>query len=231
MRNTKFIAAALAGGFILTASALPATARYRNMDNQYRVVGVDGGSTLAMHSRPSNYSRTIRRIPFNARYLIETGSRRNGRWVRIRYDGRSGWVVRRRLARDDGGRTYFRATGLGRNGKLQIHARPWHNSRVRGAIYNNTRFIVDLGKCRGNWCKVKYDGVRGWVEKHCLITMRRTDPGYGRDRYSNRYWRERNDRLSRYGSRRYRSFDRVRRWNRDARRRNYRNISTLGYYY
>ena len=227
MRYTKIIAATLASGAILSVSAMSANAGYRTSYDQFRVVGLDGGSTLSMHVRPSNYSRTITRLPFNARYVTKIRGGHDGRWVRVRYNGRSGWVLRRRLASDNGGRVFYRVTGLGRNGRLDIHARPRHNASVRGTIHNNARFIVNLGICSGNWCKVSFNGVRGWVEKHCLISMRRTQPSYRRDRYRN--WR--NDRITRYRNRGYRSYDRARRWSNANRSRRYQNINTLAYDY
>jgi SH3-like domain-containing protein len=227
MNKSRVITAA---AFMTTVGALASTTAnagsryhdYRYYDDLYRVVGVDGSSRVQMHARPRSYSAHVGSLPFNARYLVKTGSRHRGRWIRINYRGLSGWVRRTKLARDLGGRTYFRVTGLGRYGKLEIHARPHWRSWVRGYIPNHARFIVDLGKCRGTWCKIAYRGTRGWVKKHCLISMRRTDPPWRRDRYRDlgRY----DSRLSRYQYWRNRTDRWAGRWDYPGRRSYYRTI-------
>ena len=227
MNKLKVITTALLVASAGTLAGTPANAGsryrdYRPYEDLYRVAGVDGSSRVQIHARPNGYSAHIGSLPFNARYLVKTGSRHRGRWIRINYRGLSGWVRRVKLARDLGGRTFFRVTGLGRYGKLEIHARPRSRSWVRGYIPNNARFIVDLGKCRGNWCKIAYRGTRGWVKKHCLISMRRTDPPWRYDRF--RDWRRYDDRLSRYRYRRYRSDRWAGRWDYPGRRSYYHTI-------
>ncbi len=214
MGNLKrFSTAIMALGVIGTAFSAPANARLGANDAYFRVAGLDGGKKLSVYARPNAYSRRVTKLDFNARNLLRTGTRRRGRWLRIDFEGQSGWVKRRNLVKDEGGQVYFHVTGVARNGGLKIKSRPRRSSRTRGVLANHTKFVEDLGECRGNWCLVRYQGVRGWVEKHCLISMRRTDAprvwanGRGDARpWSNNYRKPRGGRI--YGFDRFDRNDR-----------------------
>ncbi len=235
----------LALGVIGTAFSAPANARLEAADVYYRVAGLDGGKKLSVYARPNAYSRRVTKLSFNSRNLLRTGTRRRGRWVRIDVQGQSGWVQRRNLVEDDGGQVYFHVTGVARTGGLKIKSRPRRSSRTRSVLANHTKFVEDLGECRGNWCLVRYQGVRGWVEKHCLISMRRTDaPGawanarggarpwsnnYRKPRGGRAYGFDRYNRKDRYSGRydRFSRYDRTNRtdrnWRRHHRNRNWQN--------
>jgi len=247
MRNfKKFTATLLAAGAISAALSAPANARIEAADVYFRVAGIDGGKNVTIYARPNNYSRRVGRLPFNARNILRTGTRRYGRWLRVNYEGQSGWVRGRNLAEDDGGQVYFMVTGVARTGGLKVKSRPDRYSRTRGTIANKTKFVEDLGQCEGNWCLVRYNGLRGWVQKHCLISMRRTNaPRYlsqydrHESRWQSNYRRYRNNRryapnnsYSRYSPKNtYRRYAPTNRWQNRYSRRATRNINTYGYSY
>lgn len=66
----------------------------------YKVTRVSSGKTLRLRAWPSTKSRIKRKLPFNARNVIETGkSKRVGRskWIEVRWNDSLGWVNKRYL--------------------------------------------------------------------------------------------------------------------------------------
>jgi|GEM_PF-5620156 len=173
-------AAVVVGAAFGAASGAEAHQRYSD-NGQYRVFNMAGGETLKMRSRRSRHAHVVGTIPFNARYISEIRGDRRGRWMHLRYKGESGWVRSYDLVPENFGPTYYKVSGAGRGG-LGIHRRPDSYSPVRGSIPNHASDVVSAGRCEGSWCRVRYHGVHGWVQKHCLIVVRDA-PDYVLRRY------------------------------------------------
>jgi hypothetical protein len=118
-RNMRVIVVAVAA---LLAALLPARAGAAETSSFWAVTGVAAGDVLHLRDVPSADSRSLARIPPNARGLKHLGCRRNQppleawmrmsklqrreaqtEWCRVEYKGKQGWVAGRYLKKD--GRT------------------------------------------------------------------------------------------------------------------------------
>lgn len=116
VRIAHFIAAA----FVMAATALPARSEEPKF---WAVAGVKANDVLHLRDVPSADSKSLARIPANARGLKHLGCRRNQppmdiwvrmsegakrealtRWCRIEYRGQQGWVAGRFLTPDPRGK-------------------------------------------------------------------------------------------------------------------------------
>ena len=64
----------------------------------------------------------------------------------------------------------YRVVGIGRGDQLNIRDRPDANAEIIGRIPPNARRIAGFGctddtPSRQAWCRVKYNGVVGWVRE------------------------------------------------------------------
>ena len=51
---------------------------------------------------------------------------------------------------------------------LNIRSGPGLQSSILGVIPANGREIQMTGDCTNNWCKIQYNGARGWVNRQFL---------------------------------------------------------------
>jgi|GEM_PF-3261653 len=235
MKTSTKLALALTTAALLSApQTTPAFATADGPD-YYRVINVNGDSTLNLRARPGTYSRVINKIPFNARHL-GNAVQSDGRWTRISYGGQTGWVHNEFLAEDYKGQTtIYKVVGINSWDRLNIRKKPKISARIISDIPGTADYVEDCGTCKGLWCPVRYNKVDGWVHKKHLAVV-----GYPRNnQYSgNRYNRNdnydqaqnnRQDFQNRYGNeymglRRHRKLNWFERWqNRRANRRAMRN--------
>ena len=167
----------------MTVASAPLTApafAYADGPDHYRVVNIKGNETLNLRARPGTYTRIIAHIPFNARRL-GNAIRTQGKWTRIDYAGKRGWVHNDYLAEDaHAGPTIYKVVGLENWNSLNMRKKPNIGARIISDIPGSADFIEDCGACKGVWCPVRYNKVDGWVHKRFLAVVK-----YPRDnRYS-----------------------------------------------
>ena len=137
------------------------------------VVGVPNWDVLWMRAGPSVRYRRIGSIGPRAcgvRVLWRTCVR-GGRWCRVRYRGRSGWVNMRYI--DEGGRwANACVVGVPRWDVLWMRAGPSVRYRRVAALPSRYCGVIVTPDCRGNWCFVRsLEGTSGWVNMR-YIRMR-----------------------------------------------------------
>ena len=80
-------------------------------------------------------------------------------WYRvIDSDENKGWISKTQLSNDP----YVIVI----KSSEKILKFPNHNSKIMAFVKMN--FILKLEKCRGKWCKVASDKIKGWVPKKSL---------------------------------------------------------------
>ena len=167
---TKF---ALALTTVTLLSAPQTTPAFATADgpDYYRVINVNGDTTLNLRARPGLYSRVVRKIPFNARGL-GNAIRSQGRWTRVNYGGQTGWVHNDFLAEDYKGQTtIYKVVGINSWDTLNIRKKPKISARIISDIPGNANYVEDCGTCKGVWCPVRYNNVDGWVHKKHLAVV------------------------------------------------------------
>jgi hypothetical protein len=114
-------APALLGMLLLVAALAPTAAVAQEMPDFWAVTGVSPDDVLHLRDVPSAESRSLARIPPNARGLKHLGCRRNQppleqwmrmtavqrqeaatQWCRVEFHGKEGWVAGRYLKKDPG---------------------------------------------------------------------------------------------------------------------------------
>lgn len=68
--------------------------------NTYQIKGVDAGDTLNMRQQPGTSGKVLLQLPASAQGIVVTGKTSkvdSTTWVKIRYQGKTGWVGRRFL--------------------------------------------------------------------------------------------------------------------------------------
>ena len=80
-------------------------------------------------------------------------------WYRvIDFNDNKGWISKTQLSNDP----YVIVI----KSSEKILKFPNHNSKIMAFVKMN--FILKLEKCRGRWCKVASDKIKGWVPKESL---------------------------------------------------------------
>ncbi len=130
----------------------------------YKLAGLGGAQSLPLHEAADDKSPVLARIARNET-RIEGLRQCAGKWCRVRWNGREGWVERRHLA-DPAVETsqIFKVTGLPLWQPLDVVDRPGTGAGVVGEIPSYATGIVPIGGCDETWCHVRYLGVAGWVD-------------------------------------------------------------------
>jgi uncharacterized protein YraI len=140
----------------------------------FRVVGVLPYDMLAMRAGPGGDHAVVTRIPPRARRLAGLGPASGG-WAPVRWDGRTGWVHGRHLAKDrDDEEATFRVSGIGPNDALEVRAGPSRGHAVVAALPPTAGGIVITDLRRLNWCRIECGRVSGWVEADHIEPEHRT---------------------------------------------------------
>ena len=136
----------------------------------YRVVGVASWDRLNLRAGPAAGYRVLARIAHDARFIENLGGCA-GSWCWVRHNGVIGWVNTDFLAEDSGDyppATTYRVTGVAWGDALNIRTGPSAAYPVLGSIPPNGAEIVRVGGCQGEWCRIRFDDIFGWVNSHYL---------------------------------------------------------------
>ena len=80
-------------------------------------------------------------------------------WFRIEdVEGRKGWVSKTQLSNQ--------LSAIVISSAENIYKFPNRNSKVLAIVKRN--FVIEVAKCRENWCKVSEKEIKGWVNKDGL---------------------------------------------------------------
>ena len=157
------LAAALGVGVLTLAPATEADAMC--------VVGVAHNDVLNMRSGPGTSYEVVGQI-LPGRCGVRVRESRGG-WRRVTWRGRTGWVNRRFLGAneedegDGADAPTLCVVGVASNDVLNIRSRPTSRSSIRGSIPPGRCGVRTTGSS-GNWLRVRYRGVSGWVNGRFL---------------------------------------------------------------
>ena len=80
-------------------------------------------------------------------------------WFRIEdVEGRKGWISKTQLSN--------KLSAIVISSTEKIYKFPNLNSKVLAIVKKN--FVIEVSKCRKNWCKVNEKEIKGWVNKDGL---------------------------------------------------------------
>jgi SH3-like domain-containing protein len=134
----------------------------------YRVYGVQNWDKLNIRSKPSKRGRIVGAIPPSGRGVVIIGQCR-GTWCPIQYRDMTGWVSNRYLVRDAPESAPLRVVGIANWDVLYIRSKPSTRGQKIGSIPPHGRGVRKLGPCKGNWCRIAYQGTVGWASMMYLI--------------------------------------------------------------
>ncbi len=91
-------------------------------------------------------------------------------WCLIKYNGASGYVQGRFLARTSGiGKQRYGIGGSFRGEAITVFDFPGRDAGVAGEIPFYASGIVPIGDCGPDWCHIRYLGLVGWVKTPGLV--------------------------------------------------------------
>ncbi len=125
------------------------------------VRGVASWDVLWMRAGPGTGYARIDAIPARACGVRVTGPCR-GNWCRVRFGGSRGWVSMRYVTSPPPARGAC-VRGVPSWDVLWMRAGPGSRFARIGSIPARACGVIVTGPCRGNWCRVRYGGSRGWA--------------------------------------------------------------------
>ena len=141
---------------------------------ELRVVNVAPQRRLPIREGPSRRDYVVGRIPSNAQgvRLIDCGKKN---WCEIEFRGLTGFV-RRRFVKpvdptvrwDQRQEQRFRVARVPLNDTLNIRQGPSMDTPVVARIPADARGLTLRGRCKYEWCPIKYGRVRGWAGSYYL---------------------------------------------------------------
>ena len=151
-------------GLLLSAAATHASLG----PDSYAVYGVAGWDGLNLRSTPSSKGKILRKIPFNA-IGIQNLAKSGSGWCKVKYANTIGWAACTRLMEDPNKR-YYSAHGY--PVPMPIQAEPRLNSPTVSRLPLEAEGLRGLDGCSGNWCRIDYQGHRGYVQQKYLVSTK-----------------------------------------------------------
>ena len=154
---------------LLASLLLSATTAHAYLGpDYYAVVGVAGWDGLNLRATASSKGKILRKIPFNAIGIKNLAKTSNG-WCNVKYHDTSGWVSCSHLMEDPNKR-YYSAHGY--PVPMPIQAEPRLNSPTVSRLPLEAEGLRGLDGCSGNWCRIDYQGHRGYVQQKYLVSTK-----------------------------------------------------------
>lgn len=133
----------------------------------YAVVWVKSTDSLRLRAGPATQYKILKNIPFNAITVKNLGARTTKGWCKVQYAGVQGWAACHYLGESSGARYY---SSQGYSGRLKFYKQASRNSAVVGSLPEYATGIEGLDACTATWCRIRYDGKSGWVERKYLAS-------------------------------------------------------------
>lgn len=133
----------------------------------YAVVWVKSADTLRLRAGPATSYKTLKNIPFNAINVKNLGVRTASGWCKVQYQSVSGWSFCKYLGESSGQRFY---SSHGYTGNLRFYKQATSKSAVAGTLPEYATGIEGLDACASAWCRIRYDGRSGWVQRKYLAS-------------------------------------------------------------
>jgi uncharacterized protein YraI len=133
----------------------------------YAVVWVKSADTLRLRAGSATSYRILKNIPFNAINVKNLGVRTASGWCKVQYQGVSGWSFCKYLGESSGQRFY---SSHGYTGNLRFYKQATSKSAVAGILPEYATGIEGLDACASAWCRIRYDGRSGWVQRKYLAS-------------------------------------------------------------
>lgn len=133
----------------------------------YAVVWVKSADTLRLRAGPSTHYKILKNIPFNAIKVKNLGIRTTSGWCKVQYLGVSGWSFCKYLGESSGARYY---SSHAYTGSLSFYQQASSKSPVAGRLPEYATGIEGLDACVSTWCRIRYDGKVGWVQRKYLAS-------------------------------------------------------------
>lgn len=133
----------------------------------YAVVLVKSVDALRLRAGPATRYKILKNIPFNAITVKSLGIRTSSGWCKVQYLGVNGWSACKYLGESSGARYY---SSHGYTGTLKFYQQASSKSAVTGALPEYATGIEGLDACTATWCRIRYDGKSGWVQRKYLAS-------------------------------------------------------------
>lgn len=133
----------------------------------YAVVWVKSEDSLRLRAGPATSYKILKNIPFNAINVKNLGSRTPSGWCKVQYLGVKGWSFCKYLGESSGARYY---SSHGYTGSLKFYQQASSKSPVAGRLPEYATGIEGLDACVSTWCRIRYDGDLGWVQRKYLAS-------------------------------------------------------------
>ncbi|HMT94668.1 SH3 domain-containing protein [uncultured Thiothrix sp.] len=133
----------------------------------YAVVWVKSEDSLRLRAGPATSYKILKNIPFNAIKVKNLGSRTANGWCKVQYLGVSGWSFCKYLGESSGARYY---SSQGYTGSLRFYQQASSKAAVAGMLPEYATGIEGLDACVSTWCRIRYDGKLGWVQRKYLAS-------------------------------------------------------------
>jgi|GEM_PF-3554526 len=127
------------------------------------IAGLNASGWLPLREKPEETSRVVGVLASNASG-IEDMKECVRQWCRVRYEGASGFVLRRFLTTAvEGDVTRYHVDGIEMDEALKVFDFPGKEAQIVGSIPSYASGIVRIGDCDSEWCHIRYLGLVGWV--------------------------------------------------------------------
>lgn len=157
--------------FLITASLLLSlnysAAQAFTGPSTYAVVWVKSADSLRLRAGPATRYKILKNIPFNAINVKNLGERTSSGWCQVQYLRVKGWSACKYLGESSGAR-YYSAHGY--TGSLKFYKQASSKSAVAGTLPEYATGIEGLDACVAIWCRIRYDGKQGWVQRKYLAS-------------------------------------------------------------
>ncbi len=135
---------------------------------RYAVEGIMADQPLTIRDSADIMASVVGLIPPDAKD-IEGMKKCITKWCLIRYNGMTGWTLRRHLADMDIGKgKRFKVIDLDISDSLLVKDYPSDEADDVGTIPAFGSGIVQIGECGKDWCHVRFLGTVGWVNSQYI---------------------------------------------------------------
>lgn len=155
--------------------------------DRWRIVEINPEGRVHLRQQATSRSRILAYIPGNARGLKQLGC--SGKWCKIEFRGKTGWVFKRYLAPENAGRSQASkpaptTTNLAyldehdmaalseaktlhvfnpEGGAISVYAFPSETLPIAGRLSDGIDSVEGLGACVKGWCYVRSGPLIGWL--------------------------------------------------------------------
>jgi len=138
----------------------------------YEVVNVSAGDMLNVRKSYNRHSQKVGQIPPYKKCVAHLNKSRK-KWVKIHYDGITGWVNSRYLRKTQQCEhsmitKYYDIVRVAYDDVLNVRELHYSKSRKIAEISPNEKCLAYLNESYQNWAMIHHNGITGWVNSRYL---------------------------------------------------------------